>query len=69
MVFNSIPSFSNYLNGGGALGVALIRQCEAEGAGGLMFPLLGKCWDRPDEEAGGGEDGLLWSLLQLEEER
>lgn len=57
-----------YLHGDGALGVALVRQHEAEGAARLSS-LLRKQWDPPDEEAGRGEDSLLRALLQLEEER
>lgn len=58
-----------YLDDEAALGVALVRQREAEGAARLTSLLLRKRWDPPDEEAGRGEDGPRWSLLQLEEER
>lgn len=75
--FKTVFPSSLYLHRDGALGVALVRQCEAEGAAPratsilLVLVRLSLLERRrpPDEEAGGGEDGPQRSLLQLEEQR
>lgn len=75
--FKTVFPPSLYLHRDGALGIALVRQCEAEGAAPrapsirLVLVRLSLLERRrpPDEEAGGGEDGPQRGLLQLEEER